>query len=740
MANNISIHPTETVRLAVEAFERDSSLEALLQALELAMSNKRHEAIKRLAALVDAKPGLFAPDLETSNTWRFGEWLALIDFRFDDGDSEQSVEPKPTENDDKARVVKGIVDAVQKAMQQIDREPIARNPSNPYGMFMAGYEIKEFLEAQFPDRNPGVVIGEYYRAFFPYETECTWSAEPRRSVWVSEDAMRLLARICLVLGKQNMAQESHADLALGGIDSKSISELAALGAGRMATAFFALAHLLANPPSKRQDLSGSSSIDWSALARIVFSAPPLLSEPLLRLIKQLDPPDKEGQIQVLDTMSRVPIGPERYWACPSDELLVIPELEEQRANFARAFLPWSVVANIWQILPWDMDSHTLEYTERDWEIADAAVKRILRNVFVASKQAGRQRMWLTLPSVYDLLTSALKTRDGGFMIGSDSEAYSELFEQTERDVRWILGLQRTELGESEFCFSTYFERGIGVEGFPLRTRRILEAVEAASDARFDELACALLSFLFISEVAVGTQELSLPHAEIVETIQKLKGSPGYDMVDRALVAILSGPFGESASPEALSLRSLLKPSNRTEVPPQLEPRFIGASRDELHARLVNTIGTEQWIKLDPTTKTMLVDAVVAYSRCHLELVEGIENWGSLALGFAKGVENELMFRFDPVFGSPEWRNCATTNLNRGKPTLGTITNLLQRLPQIDQALRQVVEHYGLNDLCRLLPDLTRLKDLRNPAAHSGPFTSAQFLEMKKLCLILIRQL
>ncbi|MBX3507015.1 MAG: hypothetical protein KF895_16170, partial [Parvibaculum sp.] len=168
--------------------------------------------------------------------------------------------------------------------------------------------------------------------------------------------------------------------------------------------------------------------------------------------------------------------------------------------------------------------------------------------------------------------------------------------------------------------------------------------------------------------------------------------------------------------DSLWLRSLVPSQQRTGA------LLARESKSDIEARLRDSIGVAFWMSFTPSTKTMLLEAEIQYSRCHLDLGTTIGEHGSLAMGYFKALEHELVSQWSGVFGCDAYVEYQKSLNRREKPTLGTIEHLCRRQARLPDELIRSIEVVGpswvSNEEARGM--LLRLVEFRNRAAHGSP--------------------
>ncbi|MBA2245749.1 MAG: hypothetical protein H0W11_12390, partial [Gemmatimonadetes bacterium] len=142
----------------------------------------------------------------------------------------------------------------------------------------------------------------------------------------------------------------------------------------------------------------------------------------------------------------------------------------------------------------------------------------------------------------------------------------------------------------------------------------------------------------------------------------------------------------------------------------------------------NLLGHLVWAVLEPATHTFLANAEAVF-RSRRE--DPRFDFSGPAISYAKAVETELNALLFPTLrrvlrgARPSEREVSVEGrrLDLGgqvpHQSIGTLRNLLQHNEVVQRAVRAALQHDHAWLLGQLPYQLTRLADLRNPAAHSG---------------------
>lgn len=610
---------------------------------------------------------------------------------------------------------------------------------NPYSQFRPAWEIEELLQQYFPrdkSSDPGAVIGNYLRLFFPRVTP----PEPKIH-WYSDDDLTpvsrswmqgLIAEVCETMGCRLMN-------CLGSRRNDSAGDIAS-GLRLMVRSLRTLA--------ANRGISGINEREAKENLRDICRSPQALLSALCR-IQYWEAYEKHAHL-VMQVLSSMPWGADRIE--PDSIWAGAQEVFHNEYDFSRiAAVPWAVARSI-------VKDSSIVYIFEENGPTDDGVKRFLRTWLKATRGTGNGRSPIDVeglplhglkfhsyfspmetessPSLRELSSGNWQSADRGWRkIVSDFDA----------DLWFLLGIAESEdfnylslskyysEGSTDFALRVFIER---------RAPYYLEIVEAAHKAGFAELANAFLSFGVFSQAVAGHSIAGWPKKRLADLLHIAESTPGGEMVRRAISIAASAEANERYAIHQKWLRSV----SRDSISLQVLPRQVGASRKDIELALSKVhIGEETWLWLCPETKNLLVNSEVMYSTCHLAMGPGgIDNFAQLAIGYCNTIESELLFRFRKVFESSEYDDHRRKHKISGKPTLGTAVWLIENFSRGDVSgeLRSRISCLGVraHEDPELVAWLRSCKNIRNKAAHPSTFESSWFALVREQSIKILPRL
>ena len=574
------------------------------------------------------------------------------------------------------------------------------DPENPYGGFVPAMDVADLIPTWFQDKDPGIVIARYLRAFYPQSeldtVNAPASAEPRP---LDPDAIELVTSI------------TH-DLAEGIRDDD-----------RQAANLLELAeHCLQTQPDSGLTADPERAVT-DALAAL--QAPPAARSCLVSL-GILESVTAETVVPMLEFVSRVIASNAGVRETPQDK---DGTLHQNIPDVSSAYLSWRLIPRVIWCLCNAVD-HFQWARQKEGEtsgqraVFNLTVHRCLSAWRETADRQCFRRSPISRADTARMLwcLQGLAAQAGMSRQGFLCPTHWEISEAFGHDIRLLLVPLALATYMDPLCLDPYQsnpDEPPWPEDLVDRADQYAFVADHAFKQGEGELGCALLALGICISAGMAQSGLGWNRARLAELLKTASSSPGYAMVKEALLSAAKMLREQGDSPDSLYLESL--GTLASDTLPLTRP--VGQSKEQVIEDTVSRVGTECWLWLPVAVKEALIDARVLYSRCHQDIPAGIHNWGALAHNYYVALELLLTHLYRPILDSDAFRNYKKEQSLKGPASLGTIAYLVHRHSSLPPDLQSEIEASGnrLHTDRELAKLLQEARELRNAEAHGKEF-------------------
>lgn len=578
--------------------------------------------------------------------------------------------------------------------------------NEPYGGFVPAMDFADLLPTWFRQRNPGEVISQHIRTFYPQAEDISDCSEQPKGA--TGGVLEIVARAAQSLG-DNAATTDPKAAQLLHIAAKCLTKQASEPISTVLEDAVSMAQsALCAPAPARNGL-----VELGVLEAVSDTT----AIPMLELVAKALARDAE-----VDTLH----------ANDSD---TIPA---QDAEGTCARLPWALVPRVIWCLCNAISTLRPNRDAEEAKVIDLAVRRCLLAWRRVSDYRNFGQSPISRVNTARLFWSLLQISDANPAADKFWWTHWALMGAIDYDERAMLVPAGLMPYADPMCIQSY-ESGTSVildrdELFDRSERYSIVIGKSFEHGNYD-LGCALLAFTICTQANMGYSGLGWRRSQLVEFLQTASKYPGNDMVRDAVATALAILEHRGTCPDSLFLGSITT-THPASSPPLTRP--YGLTRKEIEDEVIRGLGRECWLRIDNETKCLLVDAHHGSSRFRATTPDALSNWGNLAAGYLKAIEHELLKRYKPVLKSLAYKQyCEAKQHHAGKPTFGTVTYLVFNHSKLPAPLQRRIEterlaYHSSPDLVRLLKES---RTLRNAAAHPSNFPAQKMTRTLEIVFV-----
>lgn len=694
MTRHPTAHPTLKLQKALAQFHNRPAFKTFLACVRLAAIHRL--PVGELSTLLQQNRGIMS---ESGVIEQFWPWLERLEprprYRWPKPDLQSKQEPEYD-------TMLGNMDPFGSNSTEIsDRTALypIHDPEDPYGGFVPAMDVADLIPTWFHDKDPGIVIARYLRAFYPQSefdaADAPASAQPRL---LHPDAIDLVASITHHLAETASEDDPQA---------ASLLELAE--------------HCLRTPPDSGLTAHPEKAVS-DALAAL--QAPPAARSCLISL-GILESVTGETVAPMLELVSRVIASNAGVRETPQDTGATP---QQNTPDVSSAYLSWKLIPRV----IWCLCNAADHF---QWEMQEATEASGQNAVFILAVHRCLSA-WRETADKHCFRRSPISRADTARMLwclqgvaaqaGMSRQSFVcrthwEISEAFGHDIRLLLVPSALATYMDPLCLDPY-QSNPDEPPWPAdladRADQYAFVAEHAFKQGEGELGCALLALGICLSAGMAQSGLGWNRAKLAELLTTASSSPGSAMVKEAISSAAKMLRERGDSPDSLYFESL--GTLASDTLPLTRP--IGQSKEQIVADTVSRVGNECWLWLPVAVKEALIDARVLYSRCHQDIPAGIHNWGALAHNYYVALELLLIQLYRPVLDSGAFRNHDKKG-QPGRATLGTVVYLIHRHSRLPPDLQLDIEASGnrLHTDRKLAKLLQEALELRNAEAHGKEF-------------------